>query len=146
MKSSDFLNKFKSWYLWKNLIAMAAVVVLLCLGVKFGLDLYTHHGESIPIPNLRHKQLADAEHILNSLGLELQVVDTGYVKSLPADCILEQSLVPGERVKSGHIIYVTINSPHSPTMTIPDVIDNCSLREAMAKLTAMEFQDESPLL
>ena len=94
MKSSDFLNKFKSWYLWKNLIAMAAVVVLLCLGVKFGLDLYTHHGESIPIPNLRHKQLADAEHILNSLGLELQVVDTGYVKSLPADCILEQSLVP----------------------------------------------------
>ena len=50
MKSSDFLNKFKSWYLWKNLIAMAAVVVLLCLGVKFGLDLYTHHGESIPIP------------------------------------------------------------------------------------------------
>ena len=121
MKSSDFLNKFKSWYLWKNLIAMAAVVVLLCLGVKFGLDLYTHHGESIPIPNLRHKQLADAEHILNSLGLELQVVDTGYVKSLPA-----------------------INSPHSPTMTIPDVIDNCSLREAMAKLTAMGFHLETP--
>lgn len=144
MKSSDFLNKFKSWYLWKNLIAMAAVVVLLCLGVKFGLDLYTHHGESIPIPNLRHKQLADAEHILNSLGLELQVVDTGYVKSLPADCILEQSLVPGEYVKSGHIIYVTINSPHSPTMTIPDVIDNCSLREAMAKLTAMGFHLETP--
>ena len=89
-------------------------------------------------------QLADAEHILNSLGLELQVVDTGYVKSLPADCILEQSLVPGERVKSGHIIYVTINSPHSPTMTIPDVIDNCSLREAMAKLTAMGFHLETP--
>ena len=144
MKSSDFLNKFKSWYLWKNLIAMAAVVVLLCLGVKFGLDLYTHHGESIPIPNLRHKQLADAEHILNSLGLELQVVDTGYVKSLPADCILEQSLAPGERVKAGHIIYVTINSPHSPTITIPDIIDNCSLREAMAKLTAMGFNLEVP--
>lgn len=144
MKSSDFFSKFKSWYLWKNLIAMATIVVILCLGVKFGLDLYTHHGEAIPIPNLRHKQLADAEHILSNLGLEVQVVDTGYVKNLPADCILEQSLAPGERVKAGHIIYVTINSPHSPTITIPDIIDNCSLREAMAKLTAMGFNLEVP--
>lgn len=43
-------------------------------------------------------------------------------------------------MKSGHIIYVTINSDHSPRITIPDVIDNSSLREAMAKLTAMGFK------
>ena len=67
---------------------MGAVVALLCLSVKFGLDLYTHHGESIAIPNLKHKQLVDAQHILETLGLEVQVVDTGYVKGLPADCVL----------------------------------------------------------
>ena len=49
-----------------------------------------------------------------------------------------------EVVKSGHIIYVTINSNHSPRITIPDVIDNSSLREAMAKLTAMGFKLGSP--
>ena len=62
------------------------------------------------------------------------------MRSLPADCILEQSPAFGELVKSGHIIYVTINSDHSPRITIPDVIDNSSLREAMAKLTAMGFK------
>ena len=55
MKASEFINKFKSRYLWGNLVAMGLVVVLICLGVKYGIDLYTHHGESIPIPNVLHK-------------------------------------------------------------------------------------------
>ena len=136
MTISEFLGKFKSTYLWGNLAAMALVVVALALGFRFGIDLYTHHGESIPIPNILHKRYADAEQIVNSLGLEIEVSDTGYVRSLPPGAILEQTPGPGERVKSGHIIYVTINATHSPTITLPDVIDNSSLREAMAKLTA----------
>lgn len=144
MTSSEFINKFKSKYLWGNLAAMALVVVLLCVGVRFGIDLYTHHGEAISIPDVRHKSFADAERILKDAGLPVEVSDTGYVKNLPPDCVLEQSPAPGEKVKSGHVIYVTINSAHSPVITIPDVIDNSSLREAMAKLTAMGFKLGSP--
>ena len=144
MKSSEFAGKFKSRYLWGNLAAMAAVVVLLCTGIKYGLDLYTHHGESIPIPNIVHRSYADAERILDDAGLQIQVTDTGYVKSLPPDCILAQSPDAGERVKAGRIVYVTINSPHTPTLVLPDIIDNSSLREAMAKLTAMGFKLGQP--
>lgn len=144
MTSSEFINKFKSKYLWGNLAAMALVVVLLCVGVRFGIDLYTHHGEAISIPDVRHKSFADAERILKDAGLPVVVSDTGYVKNLPPDCVLEQNPAPGEKVKSGHVIYVTINSAHSPVITIPDVIDNSSLREAMAKLTAMGFKLGSP--
>ena len=144
MTSSEFINKFKSKYPWGNLAAMALVVVLLCVGVRFGIDLYTHHGEAISIPDVRHKSFADAERILKDAGLPVVVSDTGYVKNLPPDCVLEQSPAPGEKVKSGHVIYVTINSAHSPVITIPDVIDNSSLREAMAKLTAMGFKLGSP--
>lgn len=144
MTSSEFINKFKSKYLWGNLAAMALVVVLLCVGIRFGIDLYTHHGEAISIPDVRHKSFADAERILKDAGLPVVVSDTGYVKNLPPDCVLEQSPAPGEKVKSGHVIYVTINSAHSPVITIPDVIDNSSLREAMAKLSAMGFKLGSP--
>ena len=144
MTSSEFINKFKSKYLWGNLLAMVLVVVLLCVGVKFGLDLYTRHGEAIVIPNIRHKSFEDAEHILHDAGLEIEVSDTSFVRSLPADCILEQSPGAGHTVKAGHVIYVTINSDHSPRVTLPDVIDNSSLREAMAKLTAMGFKLGTP--
>lgn len=121
-------------------MAMVLVVALLCVGVKYGIDLYTHHGESIAIPDIRHKSFEDAQRILDDAGLEIEVTNTGFVRNLPPDCILEQSPAPGERVKSGHVIYVTINAGHTPTITIPDVIDNSSLREAMAKLTAMGFK------
>jgi hypothetical protein len=43
-------------------------------------------------------------------------------------------------VKEGHMIYVTVNSPSSPSFAIPDVIDNSSYREAEAKLTALGFK------
>ena len=144
MTSSEFINKFKSKYLWGNLGAMFLVLVLLCVGVKFGIDIYTHHGEAIRVPDIRYKNINDATRILDDAGLEIVVSDTGYVRSLPADCILEQTPAFGEVVKSGHIIYVTINSNHSPRITIPDVIDNSSLREAMAKLTAMGFKLGAP--
>ena len=47
MNTSEFFSKFKSRYLWGNIAAMVAVVFAVCLGVKFGLDIYTHHGEVV---------------------------------------------------------------------------------------------------
>ena len=144
MTSSEFLSKFKSKYLWGNLLAMLVVVILLGIGVRFGIDAYTHYGESIAIPDIRHKNWADAEKILENAGLKIEVSDTGYVKTIPPDCILEQSPAPGELVKSGHVIYVTVNASSTPSLALPDVIDNSSLREAMAKLTAMGFKLGAP--
>ncbi len=144
MESKEFFHKLMSRYLWSNIAAMIGVIIVACAGVKFGIDLYTHHGEAISVPDIKHKKFADAEHILNELGLQIVVTDTGYVKTLPPDCILEQNPAPGEKVKSGHIIYVTVNSSHSPTLVLPDVIDNSSYREAKAKLIAMGFKIGEP--
>lgn len=144
MTIKDFMGKFKSRMLWANIMAMAIVLGAIVTGFKVAIDIYTHHGESIAIPNLLHKSFERSKITLNRLGLELQVSDTGYVKSLPPGYILEQFPTPGEHVKSGHVVYVTINATHSPTITLPDVIDNCSLREAMARLTAMGFKLNPP--
>ena len=145
MNPSEFIKKFKSRYLWGNLCAMALVVVAACTGVKFGLDVYTHHGESIAIPDVRRKAFADADYLLREAGMIVVVSDTGYVRGLPPDCILEQSPAPGDRVKSGHVIYLTVNASHTPTLSVPDIIDNSSLREAMAKLQAMGFKITRPM-
>lgn len=138
------LAKFASAYVWGNVTAVLIVIVLLSIGVKFGLDFYTRHGESIVVPNIVHMQFDDAEDKLDSLGLKIVVTDTGYIKTLPPDCILDQSPVPGKRVKGGRVIYVTINSAGSPTLVIPDVIDNGSFREASAQLMAMGFKLGEP--
>ena len=143
MKPFEFLRKLASRYLLGNLIAMALVVVAVCLGVRYGLDIYTHHGEKIMIPDVRRKSFSDASYLLEDAKLKVVVSDTGYVPGLPPDCILEQTPASGEYVKSGHIVYLVVNATSTPTLTVPDVIDNSSLREAMAKLSAMGSQADA---
>ncbi len=144
MTLSEFIGKFKSWYLWGHLLAMFLVCVALLVGVKYGLDAYTHHGESISVPDLRQKSFAEAERTLTALGLLVEVTDTGYQKTLPPDCVLEMSPAPGSHVKSGHLVRITVNASKTPTLTLPDIIDNSSLREAMARLTSMGFKVAMP--
>lgn len=143
-KSEKKTSGRRGLYVWGNLLAMAVVVVLLVWGVAFGLSLYTHHGESIEIPNVKYLPRSEAERQLRSLGMEVMVTDTGYVKTQPADCVLEVSPQVGSHVKSGHVIHLIVNASKSPTLTLPDLVDNSSLREAMARLTAMGFRVGQP--
>ena len=140
MKTKEFFGKFCSKFLIWNLIAMALVVILLVVGVNYGLDWYTHHGESIRVPNIEGMRITKAREMMEECGLEIVVTDSGYNKRLPADCVLTQSPGAGLTVKSGHTIYVTINSSSSPSVAIPDVVDNCSYREAEAKLISLGFK------
>ena len=140
MKAKDFFSTFKSLYLWGNLLAMVLVIIAMCFGVKYGLEAYTQHGESVDVPNLIKMNASDARRLLAEKGLEMMVADSGYNKQLPANCILVQSPNFGMKVKFGRTIYVTVNSPSSPTFPIPDLVDNSSYREAEARLTALGFK------
>lgn len=145
MSIREFFVKLRSHYLTSHLLAMAVVVVILCISVGFILDIYTHHGQNISVPNLKGLSYDKAYDNLNELGLVIQVNDSGYNKQLPANTILAQTPAQGIRVKEGHIIYVTVNSPSSPTFTIPDIVDNSSVREAEARLSAIGFKLTAPL-
>ena len=144
MNVKEFILKFKSGYLWGNLMAMCAVVLLLSAGVMIGVDIYTHHGEAITIPDVRRHSIDDAKKVLENMGFIVEITDTGYVKALPPGTVLEQRPLGGSVVKSGRIIYLTINADSTPTLTFPDIIDNCSYREAHARLTSMGFKLAAP--
>ncbi len=144
MKVREFFGKFCSKFLVWNLIAMILVVFALLLGVNYGLDWYTHHGESIRVPNIEGMRITKAREMMNEHGLDIIVTDSGYNRRLPADCVLTQNPGPGLTVKGGHVIYVTINSSNSPSVAIPDVVDNSSYREAEARLISLGFKVLDP--
>lgn len=144
MKAKEFFGKFASKFLWGNLLAMVLVVIALCIGVNYGLKLYTHHGEGIKVPKIEGMLYRNALTMIEADGLNIMVSDSGYNKKMPADCVLAQNPGPGTMVKQGHTVYVTVNSPSSPTFAIPDVVDNCSFREAEAKLMAIGFKLQPP--
>ena len=140
MKAKEFFGKFGSTFLWANLLAMLVVIVLLALGVKYGLEWYTRHGEGVKVPKLEGMDIDKARSLMEDYGLNVMVSDSGYNKQLAANSILMQNPGAGTMVKGGHTIYVTVNSPSSPSFPITDVVDNSSFREAEAKLTALGFK------
>ena len=123
---------------------MVLVVIALLFGVNYAMELYTHHGEGIEVPKIEGMLYGNARSLVEADGLNIMVSDSGYNKKMPADCILAQNPGPGTKVKSGHTVYVTVNSPSSPSFAIPDVVDNCSFREAEAKLMAIGFKLQPP--
>ena len=144
MNKKEFFSKLFSRYLLIHFAAMLLVVALVVFGITYGLDWYTHHGQGIEVPQVQGMNYNKARLKIDELGLTIVVSDSGYNKQKPADCILAQSPGPGAKVKEGHTIYVTVNSPSSPTFAIPDIVDNASVREAEAKLTAMGFKLTPP--
>ncbi len=123
-----------------NIIAMLVVIVLLAISVAVGLDIYTRHGEEARMPDLRGLTVQAAADRLQPLGLQARIDDSVYVKTQPAGVIYEQSVEAGERVKTGRTVGLVINSGNAPQLVLPDIADNSSLREAVARLTSLGFK------
>ena len=135
-----FFKKLTAPIVWGNLLAMVLVVILVILGVWKGMAIYTMHGEYVEVPRVVGSQESDARYQLGSAGLVAVVIDSAYNKREPAGCILEQQPAPGRKVKRGREIFLTVNTERTPTMVLPDIADNSSLRQAQARLKAMGFK------
>lgn len=140
----DFFSFKNNRFFWLNLIAMPIVVVAIALGVLHWLDVYTLHGESIIVPNVNGLPIKQAELEFNKRNLKIAVVDSNYVKGMPAGAILDQKPVAGAKVKKGRTIYLTVNTDEVPKVAIPDIIDNSSYRQAEARLRALGFKMTAP--
>ena len=140
----DFFSFKKNRAFWLNLIAMPAVVIAIIFGVLHWLDDYTHHGQSIIVPNVKGLPLQQAEAEFNKKNLKTVVIDSNFVKGMPAGAVLEQKPTSGAKVKTGRTVYLTINTAEMPKVAIPDIIDNSSYRQAEARLRALGFKLTAP--
>ena len=140
----DFFSFKKNRAFWLNLIAMPVVVIAVIFGVLHWLDNYTHHGQSIIVPNVKGLPLKQAETEFSKKNLKTVVVDSNFVKGMPAGAVLEQKPESGAKVKIGRTVYLTINTAEMPKVAIPDIIDNSSYRQAEARLRALGFKLTAP--
>lgn len=142
----EFFSFKSNRFFWLNLIAMVAVVIASIFGVLEWLDSYTRHGESILVPNVKGLPLQQAKEEMIQKDLEVLVVDSNYVKEMPAGSVLEQNPDGDSKVKKGRTVYLIINTNSIPKVTIPDIIDNSSYRQAEACLRALGFKMTEPEL
>ena len=140
MTVSEFFKKIFSRQLFGNCLGMVIITIVLAVGAFVLLKVYTHHGIEVEVPNICGMDQAVAKKKLETMGLKMEVSDTGYVYNAAAFSVLEQSIKPGDKVKPGRVIFIIINANGPRQITLPDVADNCSRREAEDKLRILGFK------
>ncbi len=144
MTFSEFFRKLTSRYLWGHLLAMVVTAVVGLVGLYYFLDFYTNHGEAVAVPDVRGQQCDVAIRKLEAAGLRVEVSDTGYMPTKTGGIILDQHLRPGTLVKANRLVRLTVNASSAKTLALPDLADNCSLREARMRLQALGFRIGAP--
>ena len=142
----DFFSFRKNRFFWINIIGMIVVVCAVVWGTLAWLDSYTRHGEAHIVPDVKNKSIEEAANILNNGTMKSVVIDSNYVKGVPAGMVLEQTPAAGSRVKEGRTVYLTITTTSVPLVALPDIIDNSSVRQAAAKLKSIGFRLTEPEL
>ena len=132
MKVIEFL---KSKVFLKNLIAALLLTAVLLFAVYKWLDVYTMHGESITVPDLRGLTKERLESFLENKHLQYKIVDSLYEDGKAAGAVLEQDPIPNSKVKENRTIYLTINSYQPDKVKMPNLID-VSYRQAEAILNS----------
>ena len=140
MTIKEFFSFKTNKFFWLNIVAMIVVVVVMIFGVLKWMDVYTHHGETVVVPDVKGMTTEEAAKMFRNRGLVAVISDTKYVKDKAAGIILELKPGAGEKVKEGLTVYMTVNTLDVPLRVIPDVADNSSLRQAQAKLLSAGFK------
>ena len=140
MTIREFFSFKTNKFFWLNIAAMIVIVAVMVFGVLKCIDVYTHHGESVLVPDVKGMSVEEATKMFRNHGLVCSVSDTRYVKDKAAGIVLELKPGAGEKVKEGRTVYLTVNTLDVPLRMIPDVADNSSLRQAQAKLLSVGFK------
>lgn len=136
MQLKNFHHKYPVLF---HLILMTLASGFILMGILFGLDIYTRHDSSIVMPELRGKDLKEAERLLSSHNLRYELVDSVYDKSLAPGVVVEMVPQSGNTVKPGRIIFLSINARSARKGIVPDLKD-MSGRQALAILKGLGFE------
>ena len=112
---------FTSGYVLKNIgLAIALVLVLLFLTFKL-LDVYTHHGESITVPDFRGMTIEQAKDQLKNNKLKYEIIDSLFTEKKKPGAIIDQDPPTGSKVKQKRTIYFTVNAINPPLVSLPNI-------------------------
>ena len=125
---------WNNWMVRNILLALIAFVLLL-VGSYIGLNVLTHHGQELEVPDLTNMKVREAQYTAEVEGLKVLVVDSVYIRRMGRGLVYSQNPKAGSKVKKGRKIRLTINSVTPQKVQMPNLV-GYSMRQAMAELSS----------
>lgn len=127
MTLKEFL---KSKTFKRNALAAIGIFIFLIVLNMFFLRIYTNHGNSVEIPELKGKTSDEVAAILDDLDLRFQIGDSVYSKETAPGTVLDQYPKAGMKVKENRIIFITMCTLSQEMIAMPQLTD-ISYRQAI---------------
>ena len=121
-----------------HLLLIIGVTMLLLFALSSWLDHYTHHGESVKVPDVIGLVEDEAVRSLESAGLKPMVIDSVYSESVPRGAVIEQLPEGNLPVKFGRNVYLTVNAKSIRMIKMIDILEFSS-RQARSRLVEKGF-------
>ncbi len=132
-KTDTKKNSFPGDWIVKNVLLAAVVVVAVVLLTNVLLALITQHNREIPVPDFTNMTLQEAKKAGSQAGVKVMMEDSIYVKRLKPGVVYLQTPNPGDHVKRGRRVRVTINTTVPKEVVMPSLV-GYSMRQAKAEL------------
>jgi beta-lactam-binding protein with PASTA domain len=129
----NFLRFLTTKKFLRHLGIAAALTLLLLFGTMLWLRIYTHHGQTINVPNLAGLTLEEVADVTAARQLRYEVVDSVYSSEMPRGTVLKQNPVGNSKVKKNRNIFLTMNAVNPETVTMPRLV-GLSIRQARLAL------------
>jgi beta-lactam-binding protein with PASTA domain len=113
--------------------ALTLAALIISLTYKW-LESYTHHGNTITVPDFRNMTLEEVHRFVKDKSFRVKVMDSSlFDPAKPAHIVIEQEPSPGKKVKENRTVYLSITRSQAPRIHFPD-LEDVSLRQAEAIL------------
>lgn len=113
----------------QNALAALGITIFLIVANMFFLRIYTGHGDSVAIPDLRGKTSKEVSTLLDDLDLRFQIRDSVYSRETAPGTVLDQFPKPGMKVKENRTIFITLCAVSQVLIPMPQLTD-ISYRQA----------------
>jgi beta-lactam-binding protein with PASTA domain len=130
MSFKDFIRSKKFLF---HLGLLVVFIVALVYATLLFLKLYTHHGQTLTVPNLSGFSEHEVKTIVEKEKLRYQISDSVYVYDAMPGTVISQHPYPGYEVKKNRTIYLTISAVSPEKVKLPEIVD-VSMREAKSRL------------
>lgn len=129
----DFFSFLKTRTFFKH-FALAALSLALVLYICFKLlDVYTGHGDTVPVPDFKGKKISTLDHFVKDKEVQYQIIDSLYSPGEAPGVVLKQDPAPQTQVKHNRTVYLYVTSVLPPQIQMPKLV-YASLRQALAMI------------
>ncbi|MCF6239819.1 MAG: PASTA domain-containing protein [Bacteroidales bacterium] len=116
-----------------NLVVSIAVVAFLFTATFYWLDIITHHGESLSVPDFTGMSMEQVKKVAADRNLEFKIVDSVYDAPGKKGTVIAQTPPAGFKVKEGRTILLTTKTYEPKRILMPD-FTGVSLIQAKADM------------